>query len=116
MKYYDINTNGFYEDNAEGRIELSDENWQSLLTRQSEGCKIQVVNGFVACILPTDEEIQAKEKTLKKADLQIQIDALDIKSIRALREGGIKDETTGQTWAQYYTSQIMELREELSGV
>lgn len=116
MKYYDITTNGFYEEMSDGRIEISDETWQDLLEKQAEGGKIQAINGSVVCVMPTNEEISAGKDAAKKATLQIQIDALDVKSIRALREGGLKDEATGQTWVEYYTAQIAALRAEIASL
>lgn len=60
------------------------------------------------------EEFKANQKSKQLADLQSQIDILDLKSIRALREGGIKDETTNLTWVEHYTQQIQELRNKLN--
>lgn len=45
-------------------------------------------------------------------DIHKQLDALDLKSIRALREGGTRED--GTTYLEYYQSQINELREQLS--
>lgn len=54
------------------------------------------------------------ENKAKKLNLQLQINNLDLKSIRALREDGIKDEASGQTWLEYYTSQIQDLRSQIA--
>lgn len=70
-------------------------------------------------LIATDDykaKVTAQENLLKKAELQAQIDALDSKSIRALREGGIKDEATGQTWLVYYTEQIQSLRAQIASL
>lgn len=40
----------------------------------------------------------------------------DLKRIRALCEPSIKDETTGETWLEYYTKQILQYREELNNL
>lgn len=45
--------------------------------------------------------------------IQSQIDDLDKKRIRAGFEPSVKDETTGQTWLDYYTSQILDLRAQI---
>ena len=45
-------------------------------------------------------------------DIHKQLDALDLKSIRALREGGTRED--GTTYLEYYQSQINALREQLS--
>jgi len=81
--------------------------------------KYEVQDGQLVDISETQEykaKVLEKENAIKKADLQTQIDTLDVKSIRALREGGVKDELTGQTWAQYYTTQIAALRVEIAGL
>lgn len=70
-------------------------------------------------LIATDDykaKVTARENVAKKADLQSQIDALDSKSIRALREGGIKNEATGQTWLAYYTEQIQSLRAQIASL
>lgn len=51
---------------------------------------------------------------IRRASLQAQIDELDRKSIRALREPSIKDESTGQTWLEFYNAQIQDLRAQLA--
>lgn len=50
---------------------------------------------------------------LKIKTLQSKINNLDIKRIRAVCEPNIKDETTGETWLDYYNAQIIALRNEL---
>jgi hypothetical protein len=42
--------------------------------------------------------------------VQCKINGLDLKRVRAMAEPSIKDETTGQTWLEFYTLQIQELR------
>lgn len=62
----------------------------------------------------TDEyksEMAVKEASDAKNQLLEQIDALDKKRIRAVCEPSQKDEN--QTWLEYYTSQIVELRQQL---
>lgn len=70
--------------------------------------------------LETEEEYQKRKE---KEELQLDIDLiiskirdLDYKRIRALCEPEIKDETTGETWLEYYNSQILELREQLKNL
>lgn len=74
------------------------------------GAKTFVNNEFID--EPT-EEFKANQKSKQLADLQSQIDTIDLKSIRALREGGFKDETENLTWLEYYTQQVEELRNQL---
>lgn len=44
------------------------------------------------------------------------LNTLDIKRIRAVCEDEIKDEKTGETWLDYYNSQIYDLRVELASL
>lgn len=116
-----INLNGLpyhvtKEDNLYEQI-LSDytNNPDNYETQETETMKYQ--NGQWVDISNTESYLakQAKEQNKsKKAELQTQIDALDFKSIRAMRENSIKDTATGQTWIDYYTSEIQSLRAQLA--
>ena len=44
------------------------------------------------------------------------LNTLDIKRIRAVCEDEIKDEKSGETWLDYYNSQIYDLRVELASL
>ena len=57
--------------------------------------------------------LQEKEAAIRKAEIEQQLLELDSKRIRAICEPSIKDEETGETWLDYYNSQVMTLREEL---
>ena len=57
-----------------------------------------------------------QEKKDKINALLEQIKTLDEKRIRAVCEPSVKDEITGQTWLDYYNSQINVLRQKLSEV
>lgn len=114
MKYFDINTNGFYEENAENRIEVSDEIWQNLLDGQSQGGRIEVLNEQVVCTMPTVQELELAENNTRKEFLLSQIKELDEKRIRALAEPSLKDAESGQTWLEYYTSQVISIRAEIA--
>lgn len=52
----------------------------------------------------------------KYYEILSKINDLDIKRIRAICEAEIKDSTTGETWLDYYTKQIKELRKNLKEV
>jgi len=52
----------------------------------------------------------------QKQFLQAQIDELDKKRIRAGFEPTLKDETSGQTWLEYYTLQIQDLRDQIAAL
>ena len=71
--------------------------------------------------IDTDSEEYKKyllkqEKDKKTANLQTEIDELDKKRIRAIAEPSVKDEKTGQTWLEYYTDQVMELRNQIANL
>lgn len=61
----------------------------------------------------TDEEAQ---KFITKKLIQGQIDKLDKQRIRAMAEPSIKDEETNQTWLEYYTQQIINLRTQIAEI
>jgi len=73
-------------------------------------------NNRIVDITGTDDykaKISAAEKTEKINNLELQISELDRKRIRAICEPSVKDESTGQTWLEYYTLQVQTLRTEL---
>jgi len=61
-----------------------------------------------------NEKYQAEraeiERISKNMGLQNQINALELKRVRALAEPGIKDEETGETYLEAITKDIQELR------
>ena len=63
------------------------------------------------------EEYKAKvseqENAAKKAELIAQIEELDKKRIRASLEPSVKDETTSQTWLEFYNQKIANLRSQI---
>lgn len=92
--------------------------WQKF-NAKDVGVSWDIVNGTFTDLTNSENyktKILAEQNAAKKAEIQAQIDSLDLKSIRALREGGIKDETTGQTWVEYYKTQIETLREYLNNL
>lgn len=84
-----------------------------------DGKPYGMVNGEIIDISETDEyklNIAAKEKESKINELTEQINEIDKKRIRAGFEPAIKDEITGQTYLEYYTAQIIELRNQISSL
>lgn len=81
--------------------------------------KYDVIDGVLADISNTQEyEQKVAQKTKEEllANLKSQIDELDIKRIRAIAEPQLKDEQSGQTWLEYYTAQIQELRQQITSL
>lgn len=79
----------------------------------------QIVNDEIVDITNSTEyqaKILAEQKELRKAEITVQIKDLDLKRIRAGFEPAIKDESTGETYLEHYTNQIIILREELSNL
>lgn len=81
--------------------------------------KYRVIEGILKDISTTPDYMtsqQSKEKEVLKVELKEQIDEIDKKRIRAMCEPSIKDESTGQTWLEYYNLQVQELREKLNSI
>ncbi len=134
MKYYGTKNNkdyGFYQENFENAIEITDEYWLELLNLQNEGKRIIPYNNTVIAVDENEyiqengewkklstEEAKIKQlniqNAIKKKEIQAQLDELDKKRIRALAEPSLKDEET--TWLEYYNSQITTLRNELTAL
>lgn len=79
--------------------------------------KYIVADGELVDITQTQEYISeqtAKENKLLKDNLTAQIHELDIKRIRAIAEPTLRDEASGETWLEYYTQQIINLRSQIS--
>ncbi|HNW25234.1 MAG TPA: hypothetical protein PLG15_05080 [Candidatus Gastranaerophilaceae bacterium] len=79
--------------------------------------KYRVIDGILTDISHTQEYAQARIQEQREADienLKTQIEEFDIKRIRAIAEPEVKDETTEQTWLEYYTQQIIDLRQQLA--
>lgn len=60
--------------------------------------------------------LHEREVAIRKTEIERQLLELDSKRIRAICEPSVKDETTGETWLDYYNKQVLELREELTNL
>lgn len=49
-------------------------------------------------------------------ELEDGLKEIDLKRIRAVCEPSIKDESTGQTWLEFYNAQILELRNQIQTI
>jgi len=81
--------------------------------------KYSVVEGVLTDISSSDDyksKVAAAQKIAKTAELTSQIEELDAKRIRAIAEPEIKDTATGQTWLEYYTQQVKELRVQIAAL
>ena len=73
------------------------------------GYEIEETNDALEAWGKTPEEIKEEEKQQKKQELQIQIEELDKKRIRAVCEPSMKTPT--QSWLEFYNEQVVELRQ-----
>jgi len=69
------------------------------------------VRRFEIKLIPEPSEEELKQREI--VNIKSQLNALDLKRIRAMVEPCVKDELTGETWLEYYNSQVVKLREEL---
>lgn len=64
-----------------------------------------------------DSEYDKKQRifidTQTLQELNEELNNLDLKRIRAICEPEVKNEETGETWLDYYNSQILSLREQI---
>lgn len=112
-------------------VKITEEERNQLLTDNGQGKDIILYNGEVFTAEPLqyirqnneyvpnpnyEAEKQAQEKQAQIAVLKEQIDIIDNKRIRAVCEPSIKDETTGETWLDYYNKQIQDLREQIKNL
>ncbi|MEI8128291.1 MAG: hypothetical protein WCG95_01610 [bacterium] len=79
--------------------------------------KYSVLEGILTDISDTQEykdKIAQWEKEITLANLKSQIEELDKQRVRAIAEPALKDSQSGQTWLEYYTSQIQALRVQIA--
>lgn len=134
MKYYGTKNNkdyGFYLENFDNAIELSDEYWSELLEAQNSGKIIILFENSVIAVNENEysfengkwKKLSDKEAGIKQLKIQnaireseilAELEELDKKRIRAIAEPSMKDEE--QTWLEYYNLQISVLRNELAEI
>lgn len=132
MKYFGTKDNknyGFYEENFNNSIKISDEYWRQLLEEQSNGKMIIPFENYVIAADKTEysqrtdgtwvklspEQVKLKQINIKNeariAEIQKELDAIDLKRIRALSEPETRE--NGQSWLEFYNEKARILREEL---
>lgn len=62
------------------------------------------------CPMKTDKQKETDEIEKQINKINEELSDLDIKRIRAICEPEIRNEETGETWLDYYNSQILSLR------
>lgn len=99
---------------ADGAIDIS----PALLLLLDEG-KAIIKDNQVEDISDTNEykiKLAEIEKDKQKTELLKQINEFDIKRIRAGFEPSVKAGITGETYLEYYTNQILLLREQIQSL
>ena len=134
MKYYGTKDNknyGFYEENFENAIEITDAYWDYLLNSQSEGKRIIPYENSVIAADEAEysfengkwKKLNPEETETKKLQIQnekrapqirYELEKLDTKRIRAIAEPSQKDENT--SWLDYYNAEVKKLRDELAQI
>lgn len=115
MIYFDENKKAYGFEIKNPIATVEDEKWSDYAATD----KWDIIDGKFTDITDTDDykaKATAHEKEDKATKIQAQIDDLDKKRIRAIAEPQLKDQTTGQTWLEFYTAQITDLRKELSSM
>ncbi len=82
-----------------------------------DSSKYEVQNGQLVDISDTDNykaKVAQQQKEIKLANLKLQVEELDQKRIRSIAEPTQKD--ANQTWLEYYTQQIQDLRQQIQEV
>ena len=89
----------------------------TLFDYQTYPDKYIIENGKLIDISQTAEylaKIAEEEKNLRKEEIEAKLNELDIKCIRALREGGNDDE--GTPFIEKYQTEILALRDEYNSL
>lgn len=129
MKYYGTKNNkdfGFYEENFENAIEITDEHWLELLHAQDNGKIIILFENNVIAVNENEysynngtwkklneNEIKIEQlkiqNEIRKNEIRTELENLDKKRIRAIAEPSMKDEN--QSWLEFYNNQVKLLLE-----
>jgi len=92
-------------------IEVSDKIYNEFL---SDRLKYVYQSGKIVSNPDYDSQKSKEEAENKIAGLKIQLEELDKKRIRAVCENEIKDETTGETWLDFYNKEIVNIRNKIA--
>ena len=121
MKYYIFIENG--KINGCGQAERLDDNvincevsadvFNSFI---SDNLKYCYSNGKIISNPNYENEKQKFFINERIAEIYKELETLDTKRIRAVCEDEVKDDKTGETWLDYYNSQVYDLRVELASL
>lgn len=116
MIYFDQNKQAYAYEITEPLCTISNEQWTGFCTL-TLGVEYDITSDGIIDLRESEEYIakQTKnENAARIAEIKSKLNALDVKRIRAMLEPSVKDETTGETWLEYYNAQVFALREELN--
>ncbi len=122
MKYYifvekdgSLNGCGQCEQLTEGVInaEVTEDVYNSFL---EDSLKYVYSNGKIISNPNYENEKQAVFIKERISEIYKELDNLDAKRVRAVCEDEVKDEKTGETWLDFYNSQVYDLRVELASL
>lgn len=121
--FYVIKNDKLYEygDNVHSAWEYPQEAKElagvTLMEFQDNQDKYRVENGCLVDISQTEEYLAAeaqKAKEARKEEIQAALEALDMKCIRAMREGG--EDEDGTPFLEKYQAEISALRQEYNSL
>jgi len=115
MNYY-LLENGIITQSADFRFNDDCLETEEEIVRDSLSGQLYLKSEYDVLIATSEylaEQIMVQKKS-QIADLQSQINELDLKRIRAISEPSQKDENT--SWLEYYTTQIIALRAEIAAL
>lgn len=115
MIYFDENKNAYAYKISNPVATTDDDIWKNY----AGTIKWDIIDGVFTDVTATETyktKVAEEEKNSKKKELNLQIEALDLKRIRAVTEPQLKDGISGQTWLEYYTKQIQALRTQIAAL
>lgn len=118
MIYFDNNKQAYAYEIAEPLCVVSAEHWAEFSTLML-GVEYDVTSNGIIDLRESEHYIAKQtenENAARIAEIKSKLNALDVKRIRAMLEPSVKDETTAETWLEFYNKQIFDLRDELNSL
>lgn len=118
MTNYYLSENGIIIQFSNWRFDENCLETEEEIIRDEFSGQLYLQSDYDALVLTNEygEKVIAEQNKARKAELTAQIKDLDLKRIRAGFEPSVKDETTGETYLEYYTNQIIAIRNEISNL
>lgn len=115
MIYFDINKQAYGYAIKNPLCTVSEEIWQ-VFCCCTLGKEYEVTSSGIVDLRETATYKQLQEQQERNTrilEIKQELCVLDTKCLRAIREPAIKDESTGETWLDYWLKKVQKLREEL---